>query len=65
MLQKVEDDARVERAGASPHRQAVDRGETHRGGDALSPINGAHAGAVAEMGDDQLPFGAIGHHLGQ
>src|SRR5271163_3121394 len=41
VLQKVEDHARVERAGASPHRQAIDRCETHCGGDAAPLIDGA------------------------
>jgi len=51
VLEKVEDDAGVERACTCPHRQAVDRGETHGGGDAAPPINRAHAGAVTEVGD--------------
>ena len=40
-LWRPSDDARVERAGARPHRQAIDCGETHCGGDAF-PRSMAH-----------------------
>jgi len=65
VLEEVEDDAGVERACTCPHRQAVDRGETHGGGDAAPPINSAHAGAVTGVGDYDFFLDAIGHELGQ
>ena len=49
---QVEDDARVELAGAGAHRQAVERGEAHGAFDAAAFEKRAHRGAAAEMGDD-------------
>lgn len=65
VLQQIEDDARVERPCACPHRQSVHCGEAHRGGDAAPAIDRAHAGAIAEMGDYELPIAAIGRYFGQ
>ena len=65
MLQQIEDDAGIESPRACPHRQAVDRGETHCHGDAAPAIDSAHAGAIAEMRDYELFPGAIGHELGE
>ncbi len=51
-VHQVEHNARIEVAGAGAHRQAVDRGESHRGGNAAAALQRAHAGAVAEVQHD-------------
>ena len=65
MLQQVQNDAGIERAGARSHGQAVDGGEPHGAGDAAAVLDRAHAGAVAEMGDDEpVPRPPL-EHVGQ
>ena len=54
-LHQIEDHAGIERAAARAHHQAVDRGEAHRARDAAAVLDGAQAGAVAEMRDDDAP----------
>ena len=54
LLHQVEQHAGIERAAARAHHQPVDGGEAHRAGDAPPVANGAQAGAVAEMRDDQI-----------
>ena len=56
--------AGVQVAAAGTHDQAVDGRETEGGGHALTVDHGRHAGAVAEMGDDDTALGA-GGVLGQ
>ena len=65
LLLQPQDDAGVQRAGACAHRQAVERGEAHGGIDAAPIDHGAHRGAGAKMGDDNLAggdFGRLGFH---
>ena len=49
---QVQHHAGIERAAARAHQQAVERGEAHGRVDAAAVPHGAHAGAIAEMGDD-------------
>src|SRR5215470_18101026 len=49
----MQDDAGVEAADPRAHDQPVESREAHGGGDAAAAADRAHAGAVAEMGDDQ------------
>ena len=55
LAQEIKNHTGVERAAARPHRQPVERGEAHRGIDALPVKHGAEAGPGAEMGDDNPP----------
>ena len=65
ILQQIEDDSGVEHARACSHRKTIDGGEAHGIGNAAAPIDGAHAGAVAEMSNDELGVGAIRRHARQ
>ena len=49
---EIERDARVDLSAAGAHRKPVERGEPHGRGDCAPVMDGAHRGAVAEMGDD-------------
>ena len=57
LVQQVQDHRRVQLAASRPHRQAVERREPHRGGDAAPGPQATERGAVAEMGDDHAPLG--------
>lgn len=65
VLQQIENDAGVERTRPRSHHQSVHRAKSHRRGDAAPVLDRAHAGAIAEMGDDQPAAGIIGHDLRQ
>ncbi len=56
----MKDHPRIERAAACPHEQTIKGGEAHGGGDRPSVLEGAEARAIAEMGDDHPPAGAVG-----
>ena len=65
MLGQELDDRGVEVAGAGAHRQAVQRGEAHRGIVALAAVDRADRRAVAQMAGDQAQFlERTAEHLG-
>jgi hypothetical protein len=49
LLHQIEHDSRVETAAAPAHDQSIERRESHRRGDALALLHGAHAGAATEV----------------
>src|SRR5258708_29692675 len=59
MLKQIEDNARVEGPRARAHDETVDRREAHGGGDAAAVVDGAQAGAIAEVRDDRLAACAV------
>jgi hypothetical protein len=65
LIQEVQQNTRIDGPAAPTHHQAIKRGKAHAGGDALAPLHGAHAGAIAEMGDNHPSFGAIAKKSGQ
>src|SRR5260370_16100465 len=65
VLKEIKNDAGIERAGARSHRKAVDGRKPHGAGKASPVVDGAHAGAVAEMGDDELAVYAVRRDLRQ
>ena len=56
-VQQKQQHARIERAAARAHRQALDRGEAHGRRHALAVVHRAHARAVAEVEDDRAARG--------
>lgn len=56
LLCDVEEDGRVEGAGAGTHDKAFERCEAHGGVDALAVHDGGAAGAVAEVSCDEAGF---------
>ena len=64
-LHQVEQGARIERARASAHHQAVECGKAHRGGDALQVLHRAQAGPAAEVCNDGAAARQITVALGQ
>ena len=60
LLSNVEEDCRVEATGAGTHDKAFERGEAHRGIDALAVQDGGAAGAVAEVSRDEAGFFGLG-----
>ena len=65
MLKQIQDHAGIEGARPRTHRQTVDRGKAHGAGDASPAVDGAHAGAIAEMGHDELAARTFRRHLRQ
>ena len=55
LTQEVKDHPGIERAATRAHREAVERGEAHRGVDALAVAHRAKAGPGAKMGGDDPP----------
>ena len=60
LLCDVEEDCRVEAAGAGAHDEAFERCEAHRGIDALAVQNSGAAGTVAEVSRDEAGFFGLG-----
>ena len=60
LLCDVEENCRVEATGAGAHDKAFERGEAHRGIDALAVQDGGAAGAVAEVSRDEAGFFGLG-----
>ena len=59
---EIEHRGRVDGAGAGAHDEAVERGEAHGGVHALAVLDGAEAGAGAEVAAHEL-VGLIAHEL--
>ena len=57
--QQVQQHARIQRAAAAAHRQAVQRAEARGHLDAAAALDGAQAGAVAQVGDHHLAGGDL------
>jgi hypothetical protein len=55
----VQDQARIDRAAARAHDEAVERREAERRGDALAIDHRRHAGAIAQMADDDAAVGLL------
>ena len=53
-IHEIQHHARIERPAATAHHQSVENAQSHRGGDATPVAHRAHAGAVAEMRDDNF-----------
>ena len=69
LLDQVEDNARIQVAAPGAHHKTIERGEAHGRCHALAPMHRAHAGAAAEMGDNDATIGRdrpedIGKHTG-
>ena len=62
-LEEIEDDAGIERARPRAHAEAVERGEAERAVDALAVLQGAQAGAAAEVRDDDAAVGDLRRDL--
>ena len=60
VAQQMQQRAGIDRARPRAHHQAVERREAHGGRDALAVADRRHAGAVAEMRDDQAAWNAAG-----
>src|SRR6266568_3144929 len=51
---KMDQNSGINRARARAHHQTFERGEAHRGVDALAALDGGKRAAVAEMASDDL-----------
>src|SRR5689334_13042277 len=51
---QVDQDARINRAAARAHHEAVERRKTHRGVDAFSAADRSQRRATSEMADDEF-----------
>ena len=65
VLEQIKNNAGIERARARSHGQPVHGGKAHCCGDTAAFLNCAHAGTVAEMGDDNPAVGGISRLLGR
>jgi hypothetical protein len=65
LAQQIEDDARVKRPTARAHRQAIEGGKSHGGGNAAPLSQRTHARSAPEMGNDDPSIGTGPHVMGQ
>ena len=64
-IHQINDHPGIDGAAAGAHHQAVDGGEAHGAGHAAAVVDGAQAGTIAEMRDDQPRGRKSGRHAAQ